>query len=361
MPFSILWASLEEDFDAENEDLSHFLNPHTCIERYSSILSSAIKCKSITRIDLDSFPIDCFRFHYHKPSGHYFTEATCADLIPSPELKENLSHITDLHISIIGMGSPYHYSPKIGRRMAEFLGCFQNLHSLDLSYEEADDETDECLMALEDSFYRLKFPHLHSLRTAGCDSTEESLGKFLFAHKRTLRNLHIGEAGCTPEENTWKDVLTDLRDHLSLKKFELYVPEAEGRIYDANWKSVVSDGKGKIKDAKLLELYVLGKCPWPMAESNPREGGWKRKFGAEDMMLLDLGEDELKDLLGEEWETDGESEDGEDVEMEDGDDSDESEGYFSMDEDHAFIDDSNTTAEDEEWEDMEVDGDESVE
>ncbi|KAL5322800.1 hypothetical protein ACEPPN_010777 [Leptodophora sp. 'Broadleaf-Isolate-01'] len=361
MPFSILWASLEEDFDAENEDLSHFLNPHTCIERYSSILSSAIKCKSITRIDLDSFPIDCFRFHYHKPSGHYFTEATCADLIPSPELKENLSHITDLHISIIGMGSPYHYSPKIGRRMAEFLGCFQNLHSLDLSYEEADDETDECLMALEDSFYRLKFPHLHSLRTAGCDSTEESLGKFLFAHKRTLRNLHIGEAGCTPEENTWKDVLTDLRDHLSLKKFELYVPEAEGRIYDANWKSVVSDGKGKIKDVKLLELYVLGKCPWPMAESNPREGGWKRKFGAEDMMLLDLGEDELKDLLGEEWETDGESEDGEDVEMEDGDDSDESEGYFSMDEDHAFIDDSNTTAEDEEWEDMEVDGDESVE
>ncbi|KAG4438671.1 hypothetical protein IFR05_005852 [Cadophora sp. M221] len=361
MPFSLAWASMEQDFDAENEDLSHFLNPDTCVERYSSILSSAINCKSITMIDLDSFPIDCFRFHYHKPSGRYFTQASSVNLIPSPELKENLSHITHLRLSIIGMGSPNHYSPKTGRRMAEFLGCFQNLHSLDLSYEEADGGTDECLMGFEDSFYRLKFPRLHSLRTSGCDSNEESLGKFLFAHKRTLRNLHIGEAGCTPEEGTWKDVLTNLRDHMSLEKFELYDPEAEGRIYDANWKSIISDEKGKVKDAKLLELYVLRKCPWPMAESNPREGGWKRKFGAEDMMLLDRGEEELRDLLGEEWETDGQSEDGDDVEMEDGDESgDVSEEYFTMDESLDPTNHPNTNAEDDEWEDMEVEGDEIV-
>ncbi|KAH7348398.1 hypothetical protein BKA65DRAFT_536447 [Rhexocercosporidium sp. MPI-PUGE-AT-0058] len=359
-PFCILWATLEEEFDADNEELSHFLHPETSIERYSSILWSAKLCKSITKIDLDSFPIDYFRDHrqLHFPIPRPYDKA----LTPGPRLRESLSHITNLRISIIGMGEPHPYIPKIGRKMAEFLGCFKNLHSLDLSYEEADDESDECLSGFEDSFYRLKFPHLHSFRTAGCDSTEESLGKFLFAHKRTLRNLHIGEAGCTPLEKTWKDVLTDLRDYMSLQKFELYDPDYEGRIYDANWKSVVPDVKEKIKDAKLLELYVLRKCPWPMAESNPREGGWKRKFGAEDMKLLDLGEEELRDLLGEEWETDGESEDGDNVDMEDEDDSEDGgEDYFSVDEDHDFIDDTNPAAVDGDWEDMEVDGDEVVE
>lgn len=360
MPFCIVWASMEEDFDEENEDLSHFLDPDVCIDRYLGIILPAIECKSIRKLDLDSFPIDFFRKGDLPNSTPYYDV-----LPPGPELKNLLSHITDLHISIIGSGLPQEYDADIGRRMASFLGCFQNLRALDLSYEEADDETDECLMGFEDTFYRLKFPHLHSFRTSGCDSTEETLGKFLFAHKRTLRNLHIGEAGCEPEERTWKDVLTDLRDHMALEKFELYDPESEGRIYDANWKNVVSEGKSKIKDAKLLELYVLGKCPWPMAESSPREGGWKRKFGAEDMMLLDLGEEELKDLLGEEWETDGESEaeeEGDDVEMDDSEDEseDESEEFFSVDGDLEFIDDGDVVVEDGEWEDMEVDETEAV-
>ncbi|CZT03420.1 uncharacterized protein RAG0_10176 [Rhynchosporium agropyri] len=356
MPFCILWQSLEEDFDESDDELAHFLNTDMSIQRYAAVLSAALKCKTITSIALDSFPIDYFGGG--RPSlSHYLTNV----LQPSPTLKTELSMITVLQISIVGRRRPYpinfpqQYTSDLGRKMAKFIGCFSNLRSLDLSYDESVDDTDECLMGFEEVFYRLKFPHLHSLLIAGCDSTEEALGRFLFAHKQTLRNLHIGEAGCTPEESTWKQVLTDLRDHMSLEKFELYDPDSEGRIYDDNWKSLHSDGKSKIKDAKLLELYVLGKCPWPMSDSNPRDSGWKRKFGAEDMKLLDLSEEERRDLLGEDWETDGDSE-AEDEDMEDDDSSDnESEAFFSVEEDNSFIDDGNLIAGDGDWEDMEVD------
>ncbi|PVH80051.1 hypothetical protein DL98DRAFT_515748 [Cadophora sp. DSE1049] len=359
-PFCIAWADMEADFDFEDETASHFLDSAVSIERYSDILTSAMNCKSIQKLDLDCFPIDYFRkdeFANHIPG-----DPVLAALQPTPQLKDQLSHITDLGMAIVGAGHPMPYDSQMGHKMAQLLGCFQNLTSLDLSYEEADDETDECLLGFEDTFYRLKYPHLHSLRISGCDSTEEDLGKFLFAHKRTLRYLHIGEAGCTPEERTWKDVLTDLRDHLSLEKFELYVPEAEGRIYDVNWKPVVSDGgKGKIKDAKLLELYVLGKCPWPMAEAKPRGEGWKRKFGAEDMMLLDLGEEELRDLLGEDWETDGSGDEDEDEDMEDEDAYDSDDEYYSLDDEVLGFDDGNMGTEEDldggEWEDMDMDAD----
>lgn len=328
-PFCIAWAEMEADFDFEDETASHFLEPAVSIERYSNILASAMKCKSIRKFDLDCFPIDYFRLD-DQFANHIQGDQILTALQPGPKLKEELSHITDLRMAIVGAGHPMAYDSQMGRIMAQFLCCFQNLTSLDLSYEEADDETDECLLGFEDTFYRLKYPHLHSLRISGCDSTEEDLGKFLFAHKRTLRYLHIGEAGCTPGDRTWKDVLTDLHDHMSLETFELYVPEAEGRIYDVNWKPVVTDGgKGKIKDAKLLELYVLGKCPWPMAEEDPRDEGWRRKFGAEDIKLLDLGEEELRDLLGEEWETDGSGDEDED-EDEDEDD------YMDMDDEDSY-------------------------
>ncbi|KAK0125712.1 hypothetical protein ONS95_000286 [Cadophora gregata] len=365
-PFCIAWAEMESDFDFEDDEASHFLDSPVSIQRYSAILASAIKCKSIQKLDLDCFPIDYFRTGF---ASDFPGRELLSALQPSPQLKERLSHITDLRIAVVGVGnSMLPYNSQMGRKMAQMLGCFQNITSLDLSYEEADDDTDECLLGFEDTFYRLTYPHLHSLRISGCDSTEEDLGKFLVAHKRTLRYLHIGEAGCTPQERTWKDVLTDLRDHMSLEKFELYVPEAEGRIYDVNWKPVVSDaGKGKIKDAKLLELYVLGKCPWPMAEASPRDEGWKRKFGAEDMMLLDLGEDELRDLLGEEWETDGSGDEDEGADEDEDMDSEESydsdEEYFSVDEEVLGLDEGNMIIPDTpgiadgngEWEDMEVD------
>ncbi|KAL2064394.1 hypothetical protein VTL71DRAFT_4888 [Oculimacula yallundae] len=362
-PFCIAWASLVEDYDENDEELVHFLDSRMSVERYSSILSAASKCTTIHTIALDSFPIDCFRDRRQQSLNKHLCDA----LQPSSKLKERLSHITALQISIEGAATATDYTPDMGRRMAEFIGCFRSLTTLDLSYDESVDESDECLMGFEEVFYRFKFPHLHSLLIAGCDSNEKDLGKFLFAHKKTLRRLCIGEAAVTPEESSWKQILTDLRDHMSLEKFELYVPEAEGRIYDVYWKSVPSDGKSKVKDAKLLELYVLGKCPWPMAESNPRGGGWKRKFGAEDMKLLDLPEEEMRDLLGEEWETDGDSE-AEDEDMEDDDSTDdddssddESGTYFSVDEDVYFIDDGNAVAGDGEWEDMDVDEAEVVE
>ncbi|KAG4411561.1 hypothetical protein IFR04_015300 [Cadophora malorum] len=369
-PFCIAWAEMEAEFDFEDENASHFLDSRISIQRYSDILTSAMKCENIQKLDLDCFPIDYFR-----PEDE-FTNAIpengrLSALQPSPQLRDHLSHITDLRMAVVGAGHPMHYDPEMGHKMAELMGCFQNIISLDFSYEEADDETDECLLGFEDTFYRIKYPHLHSLRLSGCDSTEEDLGRFLFAHKRTLRYLHIGEAGCTPEERTWKDVLTDLRDHMALEKFELYVPEVEGgRIYDMYWQTVVSHpGRGKIKDAKLLELYVLGKCPWPMADEDPRDEGWKRKFGAEDIKLLDLGEEELRDLLGEEWETDGSGDEDSDEDMDDEDAYNSDHLYYddydSMDDDLLGFEAGHMGTEEDlnggEWEDMDMDADEHEE
>ncbi|PBP17517.1 hypothetical protein BUE80_DR011274 [Diplocarpon rosae] len=314
--FASVWESMEESYAQTDDELSHFLSNRASIQRYGAILASALRCMSIRKITMDAFPVDMFRpqrlqDEYGENAFFSTVASELSALTPGPRLKKSLAHIKELKIAILGAGRLRHYDASMGRNMAEFIGCFQNLTSLDLSYEEQDDENDECCIGFEESFFRLRFPHLTSLRFSGTDSQPSDMGRFLVKHRATLRYLFIGECAVSFQDTVHREVLTNLRDHMKLTKFELFA-EHGPRLYDENWNPVVVRD-GQIHDAKLIELFVIGRCPWPMLTDGPsaRTGEWKRKFMGSHMELLELGEEELKDLLGEDWETEGEEEDEE--------------------------------------------------
>lgn len=309
--FKALWEAMEDGFELL-DDRSNFLDTKVSISRYSNILSAAFKAKSIQHITLDAFPIYTFTSDMRilEPMADQIKLGLLPAydpklLLPSRTLRDSLTHIHSLRIGIIGPGiSEEDIEPEVGSKMANFIGCFHSLRSLDISYDEEDDEGDGCLLEFERVFFGLRFPHLKDLRLSAMDSLESQLGPFLFKHRATLRRLYLGEAGFDPEERTCKEIITDLRDHLQLEKFDMW--EEDGRIYDDNWNPIPHK---VLRNAKLLELYVIGKCPWPMAQENPGPHGWKRKFASDNMKLLELTEEELKDALGEDWETEGEDSD----------------------------------------------------
>ncbi|KAK6582219.1 hypothetical protein PZA11_004627 [Diplocarpon coronariae] len=358
--FGSVWESMDESYDETDDEASHFLSYRTSIQRYGAILAAALRCPSIQKVAMDAFPVDMFRPRWlqnnHSEIAFFSSIASeLSALTPGPRLKKSFAHIRELKIALVGAGRLRRYDASMGRSMAEFIGCFQNLTSLDLSYEEQDDEDDECCTGFEDSFFRLRFPHLVSLRIEGTDSEPSDMGRFLVKHRATLRHLFIGECGVSFEETVHREVLTNLRDHMKLTKFELFT-EHGPRLYDENWRpAVVRDGQ--IHDAKLIELFVIGRCPWPMLTDGPsvRTGEWKRKFMGSHMELLELGEEELKDLLGEDWETEGEED--EDEEMSDGESTEEDfdslgEEFYGFSDHDGREEENNESEADGEWEDI---------
>lgn len=336
-PFKRAWEYMADPDDEEiQEQYSHHLKNLTSIKRYSSILSSIFGCKSVKKIAMDAFPIDMFRprrLQTTPEERDVFTSISeqLSAFTPGPRLRKSLTDIKELRIFIIGAGYIRDYNASMGKTMADFIGCFSNITHLDISYEEDDEEednVDECCIEFERTLFRYRFPHLTSLRFGGTDSEPLELGRFLFKHRNTLRHLYIGECGVNLDNSTHKEILTYLRDHMKLTKFELF-SEAQQRLYDANWKPApYANPRRSLPDAKLLELYVTGKCPWPMAEENPEPeyGTWTPKFMGSSMELLDLGEQELSELFEDDWETDGESEmENEEEEFEDVSDSENSE------------------------------------
>ncbi|KAJ5038197.1 uncharacterized protein L3040_007065 [Drepanopeziza brunnea f. sp. 'multigermtubi'] len=332
-PFERAWDFMEDSRDEEiAEKFSHFLNNLTSIQRYSSILSSILGgCNSLKKIGMDAFPIDIFRPRKLQTTPEekallaILSEQLSA-LKPGPSLKKGVASVRELSISIAGAGYIRNYAACMGEAMAKFIGCFENLTYLNISYEVADEDehdADECCKGFQASLFRCRFPHLVSLRFQGTDSEPLEVGKFLFRHRDTLKNLYIGECGVNFQDSTHKEILTYLRDHMSLARFELFAEMP--RMYDAYFEPTAHSGSNDdllrdLPDAKLLELYVIGKFPWPMADEDPltRCGAWRRKFMGSSTELLNLGKEELEDLLGDGWESEGASEMEEEGEDDDG-------------------------------------------
>ncbi|KAK6597315.1 hypothetical protein H4I95_09586 [Botrytis cinerea] len=70
-----------------------------------------------------------------------------------------------------------------------------------------------------------------------------------------------------------KSILFKLRDGLKLERFQLLVSASDRQIYDQDWQ-VVKSSAHKLPDAKLFEMFVLGKWSWPMV--NVDYPHWRR-------------------------------------------------------------------------------------
>jgi hypothetical protein len=315
-----IWEWLQDAHD--DHDKSHCFDPTISRNRYIAILLATLKLSTpIERLTLDSIPVDCFyleKMDKEYRSGSVNTPRTMDLNFPKSNdtMKNALSHVKDLTIGFIGAGDFRLYDDlRLARTLGNFLGAFQHLRNLDLSWNMDDDETDEFIEAWEKSFYSNKFPFLESLRLQETETDDNILLPFLYRHASTLKRLQLGEESCFPvndifgdgDDRTWKVVLTDIKDHLKkLEKFECLVESDDGPIYDKDWNDIqISTCRHTpVNSAKLLEYYVLGKCPWPMVGEDPKISGWKHKFVGSHSQFMQITEEELANLMSNEWETD---------------------------------------------------------
>ncbi|PQE05457.1 hypothetical protein CJF30_00007622 [Rutstroemia sp. NJR-2017a BBW] len=140
--------------------------------------------------------------------------------------------------------------------------------------------------------------HLHLVR-----STDLSFYDFILRHKSTLKYLSLGhDFFLVPQLKTkscvsFKSILTRLRGSLKLERFQLLVSAKDEKIYDEDWELVPHGGV--VPDAKLFEMFVLGKWSWPMVNFDSphwrrldewkgwvRRDGWNRLTSKKDVARL---------------------------------------------------------------------------
>jgi hypothetical protein len=355
-PFHEVWDTLEDEFD--QYERTNFFDKEVSVERYSSILLASLKLQTPLQVlVLDSLPIDCF-IHPPENSSHYSDVEWFPDTPPArvtvdttkvEEMTKAVADVRDLQIGLIGSGSKdnEYSNPFLGRVLGEFIGSMQHLRSLQVEFLVDDSISPDFAVAWERGFYKNYFPHIEDLRMTRLDSHEKMVTPFIIKHSSTLKRLHLGfdavwldlDAEMEADEaRSWKDVFTEYKERLpNLQIFEYLEDSSDPqRIYDDNWRPIPIAKNKRVPNAKLLELFVLGKCPWPMASDNPRGWrGWKPKFMGSHLDFMNLSPGELDSLLGGDWETESDSGSSEEDEM-DLDDSDDFDSDSDSDSDESF-------------------------
>ena len=139
----------------------------------------------------------------------------------------------------------------------------------------------EYLETIHRSFFKSRWTVLQSLRLRFLRAYESNLLPFLREHSATLKYLHLSDwalvinhENCPPDECTsmsYREILTNIRDSLTLEKFELLIDEERDKpIYDAEWNEFEDKFQpNSLKNAILLEWYVQDMIEWPMQRDNP--------------------------------------------------------------------------------------------
>jgi len=318
-----VWDTMLDDVD-DAED-PNFQDPSVATARYSSILLAAQRLPSpIQELDLDYLPIDCFGPLCRTTYARYGEQEETDEKAHNPLIQEGLRKaVSQLRMLRFGLAAfPRSYNcPESVEGFSTFLGSMHFLSDLTIAYHN-DDISFRAIDFQElfgQAFCRVSFPSLKSLNIQELRLGHQDLMPFLFRHAPTLKHLHLSEeAFVIVDDPPVKDLLTNLRDKMHLKKFELLATDDDVEIYNNDWTLY----KNKIRlssDVQLLEWYVLGKSAWPMQHNNPGDGTphtnfeaecvWQRLPASELHEALDksLGIG-LEALLEAEWESDSEDE-----------------------------------------------------
>ncbi|KAF7865685.1 hypothetical protein EAF04_005851 [Stromatinia cepivora] len=246
---------------------------------YTSIVAAINAANvSLSSVEFDCLPMDCLSsqelgsppFIPLQPSLNRLCLLSECPGHPYKSLSGLVSPLEQLSIGFWDYGFTSWQDSLVAQRITDLLLSAQRLRRLDLMFvmNLATNMTPEFQITWKNSFYDITIPHLESLRLHQTDVPGPLLISFLEQHRSTLKNLHLsGGYGCGPGSGwnhltrfQWKDILTSLRDNLSLQKFELLTYDDRRNIYDWNWDTVPGT---EITFAKLLENYVMGKSPWP--------------------------------------------------------------------------------------------------
>ncbi|PQE04577.1 hypothetical protein CJF31_00007443 [Rutstroemia sp. NJR-2017a BVV2] len=310
--FTLAWEGLQRRWDLEPDtfyDSYDTTFPTRSGIRHICILLAARQLRQpLRRLVLDSFPLDLFV----RDDLNYVVE----DAPDSPsgihtnflrDMQELTSTVQTLRLGLnrVEESSLLRvYSSSLSTSMNIFLGSMQNLRSLDLSFNMSSRFPNEShLVACQDSLYSNTFPYLERLRLSKVRSIDSSFYDFILRHKSTLKYLSLGhDFFLVPQLKTkscvsFKSILTRLRESLKLERFQLLVSAKDEKIYDEDWELVPRGGV--VPDAKLFEMFVLGKWSWPMVNFDSphwrrldewkgwvRRDGWNRLTSKKDVARL---------------------------------------------------------------------------
>ena len=328
-------------------DRTHFLNPEVSSQRTLNLILAleALPHKPIS-IHIDSLPLDIFAKDFQHLKRDFNLDALppiAVDEQKAQAMQKAVKHIEGFEAAFDGSGKQdviYTGAP-LAQAVTGFIGSMRNLKRLTINWQPEEEFDVDFATAFDESFFKLRFPHLEELRLADLCSVRAVVVPFILGHSSTLLRL-----GWTPnytegtedvmeelwqtesimpteDDRTWRDVFTDIRDKMTkLVAVEVNDVESDAVLYEYGWKPIPVSPRGRVSIMKLLEHFILGKLPWPMKHDDPRPyRGWKAKHTTTNQEFDAYSRETLAELYSDEWETDredGEEEsDSEDTDSED--------------------------------------------
>jgi hypothetical protein len=239
---------------------------------YNSIilaLATAGKVRPDT-LELTCIPLDCMKSFNGQEHPYMPLNLVMKLKEPRHALKEIVTSVQQLSIGFWDIGLMTYRDPAIARNIGSVLSGAMQLRRLDLMFvmNLATNMTAEFESAWQESFYGIIFPYLESLRLHQTDTPGPKLISFLENHSGILKNLHLsGGHDLGPRHGwndlsrwDWLDMLTEIRDKLSLEKFELLTYDDRRALYSFNWEPLPNTENA---NAKKIERFVLGTGTWP--------------------------------------------------------------------------------------------------
>lgn len=351
------WEWMQDN--PSNFDRTHCFNTRTGSIRYASVIAATIQMPfPLTRLVLNALPLDIFAKDYSFMEIDLdFNDNPAAIEVNTDRLelfKRAVGGLKDLDITLIGSGriDTIYTGAKLARAITGFLGAMDSLQSLAVNWEVDEDFDVDFATAFDESLVKLQFKNLENLRLSTTESSRAVLLAFILRQASTLKRLEWGadfsgtgnqehwQSSHSPDEDmerqTWREVLTELRTKMTnLIICEVSDHDLEGgygALYDIDWTPITYEYRHKVSPTKLLELYVLGKMPWPMRKDDPHPyKGWQCKHTTTQEDFATYTPEVLADIYSEDWETDREdgadSSDSDDEEEESDDMDDVSDDY----------------------------------
>ncbi|TGO48162.1 hypothetical protein BCON_0249g00100 [Botryotinia convoluta] len=275
--FTLTWMRLMRRWNREPDALYDSYDTtfptRSSIRHLSILLATRLLQKPVRNLVLDTFPIDIFA-----SQGFYDDDDQTG---PSYEIHTSFLHdmqdmtsmVENLRIGINPVSNnatTHEHTRVIAKSISMFMGSMQSLRSLDITLNMSSRfPNDSMELTNQGGFYSNTFPHLENFCVSKVRSFDTPFYSFIFRHKATLKSLSLGhDFFLVPQDRprgcvSVKSILFKLRDGLKLERFQLLVSASDQRIYDQGWRAVKSS-KDKLPDAKLFEMFVLGKWSWPM-------------------------------------------------------------------------------------------------
>ncbi|ESZ97824.1 hypothetical protein SBOR_1833 [Sclerotinia borealis F-4128] len=297
--FTLAWKQLIRRWNREPDALYDSYDTtfptRSGIRHLSILLATRQLQQPLQKLALDSFPVDLFVGHDIYDDEDTTERSFGIHTHFLHDMQILTSKVQDLRIginSISNNATTYEHTHVLAKSMNMFIGSMKFLRSLNITLNMSFRFPNDSMELMNQvDFYSNTFPHLENLGLSKAKSFDTAFYSFIFRHKSTLKSLFLGHDFFLVPQNrskgcvSWKSILFKLRDSLTLQRFQLLVSASDQQIYDQDWEPVILDGDS-LSDAKLFEMFVLGKWVWPMINMDyphwrrlDEWKGWVRRDG----------------------------------------------------------------------------------